>query len=307
MSKKKLSTYIFNPGRGVLENVVPNAYSLIESNKEYIKDEAVEYINYRIALDTANDDNPNASAQLAANNDWIKRELKEWIQTEAGAAQLSYTPTNASYTGATGVLNITIGSHSLSVGDKIKIAIGGITFTCEKDNNATLHPYPRESGVANITGNDPYAHNLIEITATDATSITMNVGISSDTSVHTFDSALDDAVSTPFYDYTYNEEFWDTLLDDIVDGIKFDIRYGGTYSTNAATRLLWDDETSLVAGNRAPLQLVFDELENMYNNYVLQNVLKTPVLQTEIIQTQAGSPSEAGVSTKISNFILTII
>ena len=306
MSKKKLSTYIFNPGRGVLENVVPNAYSLIESNKEYIKDEAVEYINYRIVLDTANDDNPDASAQLAANNDWIKRELKEWIQTEADAAQLSYTPTNASYTGATGVLNITIGSHSLSVGDKIKIAIGGITFTCEKDNNATLHPYPRESGVANITGNDPYAHNLIEITATDATSITMNVGISSDTSVHTFDSALDDAVSTPFYDYTYNEEFWDTLLDDIVDGIKFDIRYGGTYNTNAATRLLWDDENSLVAGNRAPLQLVFDELENMYNNYVLQNVLKTPVLQTEIIQTQAGSPSEAGVSTKISNFILTI-
>ena len=71
MSKKKLSTYIFNPGRGVLENVVPNAYSLIESNKEYIKDEAVEYINYRIVLDTANDDNPDASAQLAANNNWI--------------------------------------------------------------------------------------------------------------------------------------------------------------------------------------------------------------------------------------------
>ena len=55
MSKKKLSTYIFNPGRGVLENVTPNAYSLIESNKDFIKDEAVEYINYRITTDTAQD------------------------------------------------------------------------------------------------------------------------------------------------------------------------------------------------------------------------------------------------------------
>ena len=306
MSKKKLSTYIFNPGRGVLENVTPNAYSLIESNKDFIKDEAVEYINYRITTDTAQDTNPNASGQLAANNSWLKRELKEWIQNEIDSPQVSYTPTNATYTGVDGVLNLTIGSHTLSVGDKIKIAIGGITFTCEKDNNATLHPYPRESGVANITGNDPYAHNIIEITGTDATSITLNVGISSDTSVHTFDSALANAVSSPFYGYTYDEEFWDTVLDDIVDGVQFDVRYGGTYNTNSAIRLLWDDETSLVDGNRAPLQLIFDELENMYNNYVLQNVLKTPVLQTEIIQTQAGNAAENGVTTKISNFILTL-
>ena len=41
MAKKKISTYIFNPGRGVLENVAPDAYSMISSNKEYIKDEAV--------------------------------------------------------------------------------------------------------------------------------------------------------------------------------------------------------------------------------------------------------------------------
>jgi len=303
MAKKKISTYIFNPGRGVLENVVPEAYSMISSNKEYIKDEAVEYINYRIALDTAQDLNPNASGQLAANKSFIKRELKEWIQTEIAAPQTSYTPSDATYTPTTGVLNITIGAHSYSPGDYIKIAIGGITFTCAKDNNSTLHPYPRESGVSNITGNDPYAHNIIEISSVDATSITINVGISSDTSTHTFASALVNAVSTPFYGFTYDETLWNTILTDLVNGLAYDVKYGGTFNTNSAIRLLWDDETSVIPGNRAAVQLIFDELQAMVNNYVLQNILKTPVLQTEIIQAQAGSAAETGVTSKITNFI----
>jgi hypothetical protein len=304
MAKKKISTYIFNPGRGVLENVAPDAYSMISSNKEYIKDEAVEYINYRIALDTSQDLNPNASAQFLANKPFIKRELKEWIQNEIASPQLAYTPSDATYTPTTGVLNITIGSHTYQPGDYIKIAIGGITFTCAKDNNATLHPYPRETGVSNITGNDPFAHNIIEISSVDATSITMNVGISSDTSVHSFSSALTNAVSTPFYQFTYDEVLWNTILNDLVNGMAYDVKYGGTFNTNSAIRLLWDDETSVIPGNRAAVQLILDELQTMLNDYVLQNILKTPVLQTEIIQAQAGSAAEAGVTSKITNFIV---
>ena len=82
-----------------------------------------------------------------------------------------------------------------AVGDVIFIAPGGITFTCALVGNATTHPYPRASGVPNNKGRDPYYYAPITITAVTGTTITANVGISSDTSVHTFDSALANSVT----------------------------------------------------------------------------------------------------------------
>ena len=107
-----------------------------------------------------------------------------------------FTPTGATYIPTTGNMTITIASHSLAVGDEIFIAPGGITFTCGLDNNATLHPYPRASGVPNDTGRDPYYYVPITITATTTTTVTFNVGISSDTSTHTFYSAVANSVTS---------------------------------------------------------------------------------------------------------------
>ena len=98
----------------------------------------------------------------------------------------TYTPTNATYDPVTGLSVITIGAHSFSVGRKILITQGGITFTCAADGNATEHSYPRET--------DPAFKSPIEILATSATSITVNVGKSFYTGAHTFVSALDNSV-----------------------------------------------------------------------------------------------------------------
>ena len=110
-------------------------------------------------------------------------------------AETSYfTPTAAIYNPATGVMTLTIGTHTLEVGDKVLIAEGGLTFTCGLDSNATLHAYPRASGVPNTNKRDPYFNNSIEITAVTSTTITLNIGISSNTSTHTFVSALSNCV-----------------------------------------------------------------------------------------------------------------
>ena len=55
------------------------------------------------------------------------------------------------------------------------------------DSHATDHPYPRTS--------DPYYNKNILITGVGATTITMNVGISSNTSAHLFKSASAGAVN----------------------------------------------------------------------------------------------------------------
>jgi hypothetical protein len=99
-----------------------------------------------------------------------------------------YTPTNATYDPATGVAVLTIPNHGLTTGDFIKFAPESLVFTCATDSNATQHAYPRPG--------DGNYNAFMEITASDATTVTVNAGVSSDTSTHLFVSAAPDSVIT---------------------------------------------------------------------------------------------------------------
>ena len=109
------------------------------------------------------------------------------VNVGVSGPNVTFTPTNATYDPVTGVMEITIGAHTLSVGEGVVLADNSFTFTCALDNNATQHTYPRP-------GQDPFAGRSIPITAVTATTITLNVGTSSDTSAHTFVTAANDAV-----------------------------------------------------------------------------------------------------------------
>ena len=135
----------------------------------------------------------NILAQVAYNAS--NTEVSQTLSGNAAESTVGFTPTGANYKPTTGEMVLTIGSHKLSVGDEIHIAPAGITFTCSLDGNSTLHPYPRASGVPNETGKDPFYYAPIKIISTTATTITVNVGISSDTSTHTFVSAVLNSVT----------------------------------------------------------------------------------------------------------------
>ena len=53
--------------------------------------------------------------------------------------------TGASYNETSGVMTLTVLTHGLSTGNRIKLDEGSLTFTCAKDGNATNHAYPRKS------------------------------------------------------------------------------------------------------------------------------------------------------------------
>ena len=92
-----------------------------------------------------------------------------------------------SYNPANGDLVIkTASAHGLSIGDLIRINDGGITFTCATDSNGSLHPYPRST--------DPASNKILTITAVTTDTFTVNVGTSSDTSTHTFHSAVANSI-----------------------------------------------------------------------------------------------------------------
>ena len=102
----------------------------------------------------------------------------------------THTPTNAVFTPADGKMVVTLANHGFANNDRVKLAIGAITFTCALDNNATLHPYPRQYG-SNAPGGSDYAFDKwIQVTNVTQDTFEINVGISSNTTTHTFVSAL---------------------------------------------------------------------------------------------------------------------
>ena len=100
------------------------------------------------------------------------------------------TPTNATYNPATGVLILTIPNHGLVNTDAVVIDDNAITFTCDKDGNATNHSYPRPT--------DPASGQYLTVSNVTTNTFRVNVGASapSDQYVHTFVSATTDSVKT---------------------------------------------------------------------------------------------------------------
>lgn len=138
----------------------------------------------------APDDGSSSSNLVVSATGYITLRLGDMTET-------TFTPTGATYNPSTGIMELTIGTHSLTTDHVIKLATGSLVFTCAKDSHSTTHAYPRASGVPNSIGGgaDGVYQKNISIISTTSTTITVDVGVSSDTSEHIFVSAATDAVT----------------------------------------------------------------------------------------------------------------
>lgn len=141
------------------------------------------------------------------------------IEVNVGSSNFVYfTPTGANYDPATGVMELTIGNHSLAAGTKIKLANNSLTFTCAQDSHNTQHTYPRST--------DPYYDTSIVIDSVTATTITINVGAAApaDQYAHTFVSALTNAViSGGNYPHTFVSASADLIIETEVVNVNIGI------------------------------------------------------------------------------------
>ena len=96
--------------------------------------------------------------------------------------QTSHTISTAAYTPSTGILTCTINGHGFYVGDYVKFVEDSLTFTCDKDDNATEHSYPRIS--------DPVYNKWNSISNVTANTFDVHVGTTKDLSVHYLQSSL---------------------------------------------------------------------------------------------------------------------
>ena len=166
----------------------------IKNNQEFIAEEAVAYVKYyyesSATRGTALTIGGTNFGQVAAT---VARSITSWsVSGETATIKIQkghnlypsfsqHTPTAATYTPATGILEVTINSHGFSNGDLIKFDAGALVFTCTTDSNQSEHPYPR--------GSDPAFDKWLKISNKTNNTFEVNVGISSDTSTHTLVSA----------------------------------------------------------------------------------------------------------------------
>ena len=93
------------------------------------------------------------------------------VNVGASGPDQQFTPSGANYDPATGSLVLTVGPHTLSVGEGIIIDDNSLSFTCDMDGNQSVKTYPRP-------GIDPFAGRSMPITAVAENTITINAGIS---------------------------------------------------------------------------------------------------------------------------------
>ena len=136
---------------------------------------------------------PRATDPVAGVNTAITAITDSTITVNVGTSKsVFFDVYDAQYTGSTGIMTLNIGSHGLTTGTSIRLMNNGLSFRCSMDDYKTIHTYPRST--------DPYYDTAISIASTTASTIALNVGISSfkydDVSAATYDAATGDLVLT---------------------------------------------------------------------------------------------------------------
>ena len=180
----------YDPSNGDLTFTTASAHNLTTSNSVRFQPESLTF-TCDMDNDATEHKYPKDGQPAYANNLVITATTTNTVTVNVGTSgpNVQFTPTAATYDPATGIMTLEIGTHTLDVGEGVVIADDSLTFRCSQDNFATNHTYPRST--------DPISGKSIPITGKTATSITVNVGASSqsDQYTHQFQFATSNAVS----------------------------------------------------------------------------------------------------------------
>ena len=127
----------------------------------------------------------------------------------------------------------------------------------------------------NDVGTDPFYNKPILVESSTTDTVTVNIGISSDTSEHTFVSATTNAISDVWYNYTYNspkcerDTRYNLQGTDGAGGVLYDMRYGGNAQARYLASKYWINSTPQIDGDRQPEIAAKNFATNLINNYII--------------------------------------
>jgi len=164
----------YNPSTGIL-TIQVNSHGFAAGEKVKLDDDA---LTFTCAKDVHATSHTYPRSTDPASGKWlsIKSATTNTFDLDVGTSSYTGIHTFVSAT-STGIKK---------ANDFVKIANNSLTFTCEKDANATQHTYPRIS--------DPVANTWIAIGSTTSNTFQVDVGKSPDTSTHALVSASSNGV-----------------------------------------------------------------------------------------------------------------
>ena len=159
--------------------------------------------------------------------------------TAVGESQ--HTVTNAVYTGSTGVMVVTSAGHGFSDGDYVKFDDDSLTFTCDLDNNATNHTYPRST--------DRASNRWLQISNKTNDTFEVNVGVNTDGGTHAFVSATSNGLKRQTGTLTVNvgtssNTTSHTFVSGLTGGVKFLPQTAHTFVSAATNAVSHSPQTT---------------------------------------------------------------
>ena len=195
----------YNGDVGILTVTTAGAHGFSTGNLVKFDDNA---LTFTCIMGSGNKTYPRSTDPASGRWKAITVESTTRFNLDVGKSPIvPFNVSDAEYNPTAGILTCTIGSHSLLANTAVKIKEESIKFTCAQDSNASIKAYPRSSGCTGpgcVGGADPAYDTAVNITAVTDTTISLNVGASSNVTAHTFSSAVAGAIiSGGDYAHTY--------------------------------------------------------------------------------------------------------
>ena len=341
MAKKQLSNYKFFPGVvPPAYGQYPNAVALITANKNYIIEEANQYIKNQIAANVGNvgsiwyNYTYNATRELKCKRD-IEYVLDGYIYDLTYGGNSS-TYANASRYYINGVLQVVSGAVEVNVQTTIRTQINDLILTNEVDSSVLnlvgepqiLLGAPAEAGA--YTAFLTLANIIISVIGTGLSTLPAPVAPSSQGSnllpnaVYLFEANkrfiqeetiayiqynVDNNIS-PYANYTYNAEKCRRDVSYILEGYLSDLKHGGNRQTYFNAEKYWENGVAQVDGDRQPEIYAHTFIRDLIDNFIWENVAFTPrqilVSQVRDLSYTVEQPSQTRLK-ELSNIVLDVI
>jgi hypothetical protein len=333
MGKRKIDDYVFLPGVSYSSNAYPNAYSLIQANKEFIKAEAVAYINARITEDNLENLYPNAVTRITNNKQFIIDEIIAWIAARVAAGGpiwSGYTYSEASWRRNSGLLidaltyDIRYGGNERTIGLAREFWQGGVPqlisttqeilgfeqiFTLLTDYILPGVAYSSEQSPVTSTQNLSGSNSEAGV----ATNLTNNL---KPIIIDVIDGGLSTLPATVssvynYAGYVYDDSKCDRDIGLVIDAYLHDLRYGGNAKTYYISSRFWNGSIPQLSGDRLPEITAQTFVRNLINNYVITKALYTteqsPITEAQVTTGTAGEAGAASRIISLSNSFIAVL
>src|SRR6056300_258733 len=257
-------------------NVLAN--SLLTKNRKFIQEETIAYINAEI---NDGDDSDDFAGNFTYNQEKCYRDIGLII--DAVSFDLTYVGNSKTVDAA---LSYWDGATSRIAGQQTE-TVAAINFAKNLIVNNIL---TNTQYVAPANTRNPYAYELI----------TNNLDYIAEETIAYIKEQITNSVGI-WTGFTYNESKCkrDTKL--ILEGVAFDLKFGGNTKSRENAASYWDGATSQVAGQQAQTVDALDFAKDLVRNYILQNLAFPDTKQTTFSQYTTANNGEGSASTKVNN------